>query len=274
MEYNTTKSKLTNGEYGRHIQKMVEYAVEIKDRNLRTQQANAIVRTMSFFSAGTKDTDDYWHKLWDHLFIISDYKLDVDAPFPMPKREEEKRTMNLQYPKHEIKFRPYGYLIESIINKMIKEENCYEKEQAIVNVANHLKKQYLNWNRNSVSDDLIEEHLKELSDGKLRLKPNFRFSSTKAILDDIEKTASMSVNTSVISKNKNKKKRKKPGNPNIPNNQNNQNNPNNQSNQNHQNHQNHQNNPNNGHQNSNKNKLYLQKAKTNKQPQWNNTPNV
>lgn len=191
MEYNTTKSKMINGEYGRHIQKMVEYAVDIKDRHLRTQQAHAIVRSMSFFSPGTKDTEDYWHKLWDHLFILSDYQLDIDAPFPMPDKETVKeRVKSLDYPKHEIRFRPYGYLIENIIQKMIKEEDCPEKEQAVVNVANHLKKQYLNWNRDSVNDELIAEHLQEISDGKLTLKENFRFSSTQTILDDIENTIS------------------------------------------------------------------------------------
>jgi len=209
MEYNTTKTKLINGEYGRHIQKMIEYAVDIKDRNLRTQQANAIVRTMSYFNTGTKDTDDYWHTLWDHLFIMSNYKLDVDAPFPMPILEEEKRVEGLPYPKHEIRFRPYGYLIESIINKMKTEEDCPDKEQALVNVANHLKKQYLNWNRNSVSDELIAEHLNELSEGKLKLSSDFRFSSTQAILDDIEKSVKVNGNSTLNGANKNKKKRKK-----------------------------------------------------------------
>jgi len=220
MEYNTTKSKMINGEYGRHIQKMVEYAVEIRDRNLRTQQAHAIVRSMSFFSQGTKDTEDYWHKLWDHLFILSDYRLDIDAPFPMPDKETIKeRVKCLEYPKHEIRFRPYGYLIEDIIQKMIKEEDCSEKEQAVVNVANHLKKQYLNWNRDSVNDELIAEHLHEISNGKLELKANFRFSPTQAILDDIESSnGSGKSNTKGNGKGiangnmKNKKKKKKKNN--------------------------------------------------------------
>jgi hypothetical protein len=259
MEYNTTKSKLINGEYGRHIQKMIEYAVDIRDRNLRTQQANAIVRAMSFFTAGTKDTEDYWHKLWDHLFIISDYKLDVDAPFPMPDRKIVKeRVKALKYPKHEIRFRPYGYLIENIINKMVTEDNCPDKEQAVVNVANHLKKQYLNWNRDSVNDELIEEHLKDLSHGGLELKENFRFSSTQAILEEISNSvssnpspkgnpkskvknnASGNINGNLngnvsgnvnpnanINANGKKKKKKKKNNPNNPNNPNNTNNPNN-----------------------------------------------
>ena len=214
MKYNTTRSKIINGEYGRHIQKMIEYAVGIKDRNLRVEQANAIVRAMSVFVPGSKDTEDYWHKLWDNLFIMSDYQLDVDSPFPMPEREDAKeRVRRLEYPKHNIRFRPYGYLIENIIDTIATEEDSPEKEQAIVNVANHLKKQYLNWNRDSVNDELIVEHLNELSYGKLALKENFRFSATQDILNDISssnaKNASAAANGS---KNKKKKKKNNGGN--------------------------------------------------------------
>jgi len=215
MKYNTTRSKIINGEYGRHIQKMIEYAVEIKDRNLRTQQANAIVRSMSIFVPGSKDTEDYWHKLWDNLFIISDYKLDVDSPFPMPDREETKEhAKRLQYPKHNIQFRPYGYLIENIIDKIVAEVDCPDKEQVIVNVANHLKKQYLNWNRDSVNDELIVEHLNTLSNGKLELRENFRFSTTQSILNDIESSNSngKNVGNNANGKNVNKNKKKKKGN--------------------------------------------------------------
>lgn len=186
MEYNTAKSKLINGEYGRHIQKMIEYAIEIKDRELRNQQAKAIVRTMSFFSQGSKDTEDYWHKLWDQLFVISNFRLDVDSPFSIPTQEQiMAKPKPLKYPKHNIRFRPYGVLIENIIKKINTEENSPEKEQTVVNIANHLKKQYLNWNRDSVSDDLIYEHLNVLSQGKIKLKDDFRFSSTKEILNSI-----------------------------------------------------------------------------------------
>jgi hypothetical protein len=266
MEYNTTKSKLINGEYGRHIQKMVEYAVDIKDRHLRTQQAHAIVRTMSLFSQGVKDTEDYWHTLWDHLFILSDYKLNVDAPFPMPEREIAMRTKRMNYPKHEIRFRPYGYLIEKIIKQVTTEEDCAEKEQTVINVANHLKKQYLNWNRDSVNDELIAEHLQDLSQGKLELHKNFRFADTKTILNDIgtgvngvgtpKNNNANGANGNNNGKNKKKKKKKpmpnnmpfvsvpknkmqqnkqnKPHNPNNPNNQNkpNPNKPNNPNNNN------------------------------------------
>lgn len=186
MEYNTAKSRLVNGEYGRHIQKMIEYALEIKDRDLRNQQAKAIVKTMSFFSQGSKDTEDYWHKLWDQLFVISDFKLDVDSPFPKPTQDQVMaKPKPLNYPKHNIRFRPYGVLIENIIKKINTEEDSPEKEQTVVNIANHLKKQYLNWNRDSVSDELIYEHLNALSQGKIKLKDDFRFSSTREILNSM-----------------------------------------------------------------------------------------
>ncbi|MDR1459527.1 MAG: DUF4290 domain-containing protein [Bacteroidales bacterium] len=204
MEYNTTRNKLMNGEYGRHIQRMIEYAIGVKDRDLRNQQAQAIVRTMSCFSHGSKDTQDYWYKLWDQLFVISGFRLDVDSPFPKPTPEKETRPNPLPYPKHNIRIRTYGLLIEEIIKKISLEENSDEKEQTIANVANYLKKQYLNWNRDSVSDTLIIEHLETLSKGKLKLKENFKFSSTREILNDI----ASSNNNNGIAKKKNKKKKK------------------------------------------------------------------
>ncbi|MDR1180826.1 MAG: DUF4290 domain-containing protein [Bacteroidales bacterium] len=205
MEYNTTRNKLINGEYGRHIQRMIEYAIGVKDRELRNQQAQAIVRTMSCFSQGSKDSDDYWYKLWDQLFVISDFKLDVDSPFPKPLPEKETRPKPLPYPKHKIHIWTYGLLIEKIIKEISMAENSEEKEQTIANIANYLKKQYLNWNRDSVSDALIIEHLEKLSGGKLKLKDSFQFSSTREILNDL---ASNNNSNNGISKKKKKKKKK------------------------------------------------------------------
>jgi len=228
MEYNTAKSKLMNGEYGRHIQKMIEYATEIKDRDLRNQQAKAIVRAMSYFSTGSKETEDYWNKLWDQLFVISNFRLDVDSPFPKPLPEEiEARPKPLKYPKRDIRFRPYGVLVEDIINKVTNEENSNEKEQTVANIANHLKRQYLNWNRDSVNDALIHEHLDTLSHGKLKMKEHFKLSSTRTILNDLELEK-------IINNPKpdNKKKKKKPANVIVANANNNNNNNKHKNNQN------------------------------------------
>jgi len=186
MEYNTSQTKLVNGEYGRHIQKMIESAIEIEDSNLRNQQARAIVRAMSYFSAGSKDTEDYWNKLWDQLFVISNFRLDVDSPFPKPQPEIEKHPKPLKYPKRDIRYRPYGVLIEDIINKVVTEKDSENKEYTVLDIANHLKRQYLNWNRDSVNDALIHEHLETLSHGKLKVQKNTNLHSTRAILSDIE----------------------------------------------------------------------------------------
>ncbi|MDR2406761.1 MAG: DUF4290 domain-containing protein [Bacteroidales bacterium] len=206
MEYNTTKDKLINGEYGRHIQRMIEYTMGIKDRELRNQQAQAIVRTMSCFSQGSKDTEDYWYKLWDQLFVISGFKLDIDSPFPKPTPEIETRPKPLPYPKHNIRLRTYGLLIENIIKKLTTEEDSEEKAEIIANIANHLKKLYLNWNRDSVNDALIIEHLELLSEGKLNLKEGFKFPLTRDILNNL---ASNNNNNGVSVAKKKKKKKKK-----------------------------------------------------------------
>jgi hypothetical protein len=164
---------------------MIEYAIEIKDRDLRNQQAKAIVRVMSCFSTGSKDTEDYWNKLWDQLFVISNFRLDVDTPFSKPQPEIENRPKPLKYPKRDIRFRPYGVFIEDIVNKVVTEEDSENKEYAVLDIANHLKRQYLNWNRDSVNDTLIHEHLKTLSHSKLKLQENANLNSTRAILNDI-----------------------------------------------------------------------------------------
>jgi hypothetical protein len=205
MEYNTARNKLMNGEYGRHIQRMIEYAVGIKDRDLRNQQAQAIVKTMSCFSPGSKDTQDYWNKLWDQLIVMSNFKLDIDSPFPKPVPEKETHPQPLPYPKHHIYIRTYGLLIEKIIKQLTKEEMSAERDQAICNIANYLKKQYLNWNRDSVSDTLIIEHLANISNNKLKLKANFKFSSAKDILADL----AANNNNNGLNVNKKKKKKKK-----------------------------------------------------------------
>ena len=221
MEYNSARNKLVNGEYGRHVQKMIEYALEVKDRELRNQQAKAIVRAMSCFSQGSKDTEDYWHKLWDQLFVISDFRLDVDSPFPKPLFAPLKmRPKPLKYPKHNIRFRPYGALIEIIIKKITAEGNSSEKEQTVNNITNHLKRQYLNWNRDSVNDNLILEHLSVLSGGKLKLKDNFRLSSTRDILSTIDDNSNSNNNKNG---SKNAKNKKKPQNNNNNNKNNNKN---------------------------------------------------
>ncbi len=217
MEYNTTKEKITAKEYGRHVQAMVKYLLSIEDRDLRTQQAKATIRTMSCFSPGTKDTPDYWQKLWDHLFIISDFQLDVDCPFPKPESNVIiAKPSKVAYQKNRIIFPPYGKHIENIIKSVAEEPDSEEKNACIENIAIHLKKQYLIWNRDSVNDDLIVEQLHILSGGKLKLRESFQFPTTKELLEQMP-----APKTQTKKNNQPKKKKKNKNNNNNNNNNNN-----------------------------------------------------
>lgn len=183
MEYNTSRNKLMISEYGRNIQKMVEYLLTIDDREKRTQLAKFIVQVMGQMNPQSRDIGESKHKLWDHLFIISDYKLDVDSPFPQPTLLEiNKKPNRLEYRSGDIKFRHYGKNIIAIIEKANDYPEGPEKEALVKTIANHMKKSYLTWNRESVSDDLITTHLKALSEDKLVLGEDVRLNQTHDIL--------------------------------------------------------------------------------------------
>ena len=158
-------------EYGRHLQKMVEHAVSIEDDEERNKVANSIIAVMGNMNPHLRDVPDFQHKLWDQLFIISDFKLNVDSPFPKPTREMlAERPDMLQYPENNPKYRFYGNNIKRMIDAAKDYEEGEFKEALVLTIANHMKKSYLNWNRDSVDDDVIFEHLKELSNGKINPK--------------------------------------------------------------------------------------------------------
>jgi hypothetical protein len=173
LEYNSERNQLVIPEYGRHVQKMVEHCLEEKDKSKRTQMAEAIVEVMSNINPNHRDANDFKQKLWDQLHIISNFKLDVDAPFDKPDKEELFRKPEpLHYPQNHPKYRFYGNNISKMIDEAIKVEDGKLKEALVYNIANHMKKCFLNWNRDSVKDSVIFKHLEELSNGKLSLKPD------------------------------------------------------------------------------------------------------
>ena len=183
MEYNTTREGLNIKEYGRNVQKLVQYALTIEDRGKRTAFAKLIVQIMGTLNPQANNAGDFRHKLWDHLYVISDYKLDVDGPYDPPTKETiEAKTPRLEYKNNTIRYKVYGSNMEKIIEKAINFEEGPEKEALIKTIANHLKKSYLNWNRDSVNDDLIFEHLEVLSDGKLKVVDKNMLTSTSEIL--------------------------------------------------------------------------------------------
>ena len=141
MNYNTQRKKLAIPEYGRNIQGLVDYAMTIEDREKRNSFVNIIINAMAQVNPSVKETSNYKHKLWDHLFIMSDYKLDVDSPFPKPIPEEvESKPERLNYKSSFIRFRPYGKIIENMIDKIIDMPEGEEKKTLIEMIAQHLKK--------------------------------------------------------------------------------------------------------------------------------------
>lgn len=183
MDYNSTRDKLIIPEYGRNVQKMVAYVLSVEDREKRTNLCKALVNVMAQLHPEQRDTTDYRRKLWDHLYIISEFKLDVDGPFPAPSPEERLgRPRTIPYPQEVIKFRPYGKNIAKMIEKATLFDDGPEKDALVKNIANHLKKSYLNWNRDSVNDELITDHLKELSHGRLKLSEDTRLTHTNELL--------------------------------------------------------------------------------------------
>jgi len=168
MEYNTTRNHLIIREYGRHIQKMVEYVLTIEDREKRQKNAYALIELMGFLNPHLKNVEDFRHKLWDHLFLISDFKLDVDSPYPIPTRETLKaKPEQLAYPKRYPRYNHLGKNIEIVIDKALKEEDS-EKRQGFANaIAYYMKLTYSNWHKELVHDDNIQTELSAITKGEL-----------------------------------------------------------------------------------------------------------
>jgi hypothetical protein len=183
MEYNSGRGQLIMPEHGRHIQKMIDYAGTVADRDERNKVAQAIVDVMGQLNPHLRDIVDFKHKLWDHLFIISEFKLDVDSPYPRPSAETlDIKPEKIKYPSNHIKFKHYGKTTELVINEIKKMEDGPRKDTMVANIANFMKMTYLTWNRDSVNDELIVEHLTELSNGELHLNANARLAQTNDIL--------------------------------------------------------------------------------------------
>jgi Domain of unknown function (DUF4290) len=168
MEYNTSRNYLSMREYGRHIQKMVEYLLTIEDRNERQQQTRSVIELMGFLNPHLKNVEDFRHMLWDHLFFISDFKLDVDSPYPIPQKETYKaKSEPMGYPKRYPKFSHLGKNLELVINKALSEENPEKKAGFANSIAYYMKLSYSNWHKELVHDDAIRSELNNITNGEL-----------------------------------------------------------------------------------------------------------
>jgi len=204
LEYNTEREHLIIPEYGRHVQKMVNHAKAEPSRDERNRLAKAIISVMGNLQPHLRDVPDFQHKLWDQLFIMSNFELDVDSPFEKPEQDVlNSRPEPLKYPQNHPKYRFYGNNIKIMIDEAIKWEEGKMKEALVYTIANHMKKCFLNWNKDTVEDDVIFEHLFELSDGKINLR-----GSTEDLSDSnsLMRTKNKYGNSNKSNKKSNKKK--------------------------------------------------------------------
>jgi hypothetical protein len=208
IEYNTEREHLIIPEYGRHMQKMINHAKAQETKEERNKIAKAIIAVMGNMQPHLRDVPDFQHKLWDQLFIMSKFELDVDSPFDMPSEEELREPpKTLEYPQNFPKYRFYGNNIKTMIDVANTWEEGDMKVALTFTIANHMKKCFLNWNKDTVEDAVIFQHLFELSDGKINLKNTEESLTDAARLMKSNKkyTSTSSLNTAPSKKSYHKK---------------------------------------------------------------------
>ena len=171
MEYNTQRKKMELPEYGRSVQNMVDHALTIEDRAERQRCANTIINIMGGMFPHLRDVPDFKHKLWDHLAIMSDFKLDIDYPFEIVKKEDlVVKPEKLEYPNGALRYRHYGRFLEGMVKKAVEIENEEEKKQLVNLLAIQMKKDLNNWNKEGIEDQKIVDDLREYTNGVIDLK--------------------------------------------------------------------------------------------------------
>lgn len=184
MEYPTLQGKLIMPEYGRNVQRMVEHALTIEDREERTRCVNTIVDIMGNLFPYLRDVNDFKHKLWDHVAIMSDFRLDIDYPYDVIKKEDLYTKPELiPYKNSKITYMHYGRNLEDMIERVSEYPEGETKDELILLIANQMKKCFLTWNKEVVRDEKILDDLRELSKGKLDVSSDsFKLMDTRDIL--------------------------------------------------------------------------------------------
>ncbi len=202
MEYNTKRNKLLFYDYGRNIGKMIEYAKNIQDREERNCAARNIVQVMAMVNPAVKETADYQHKLWDHLMMWSNFELDVDCPYTVERTQTMRFSPNrLQRKKSRIRYRHYGSLLDKMVKKTVEMNDGPEKASMVTLIANQMKKDYYDYNQDTVPMDVLNRQLQEMSGGKLSLPENL-------VLPDISHKVENMYRATFTIKEPRKKKRK------------------------------------------------------------------
>ena len=172
MDYNTQRKKIALPEYGRSIHKMVDWVCTLKDRNERNKQIQAVITVMGNLNRHLRDVNDFKHKLWDHVQIMSDFKIDIDSPYPIPTKESfEVPKKTIPYLTSPIRIRHYGRNAQLMIDEIAQKPDSAVREKSLFMLANHMKKLYVTWNKELVNDDIIFRDIEYMSKGRIKF-PN------------------------------------------------------------------------------------------------------
>lgn len=177
MDYNTQRKKIALPEYGRSIHKMVDWVCTIEDRDERNRQVRAVISVMGNLNPHLRDVNDFKHKLWDHVHIMSNFTIDIDSPYPTPTPSTfQEKPRPIPYPSTPLKIKHYGRNIQEMINAITQKPEGELRDQLIQIVANHMKKAYITWNKETVSNDIIFRDIEYLSNGKIKVDPNMKLA--------------------------------------------------------------------------------------------------
>ena len=207
MEYNTQRKKLLLPEYGRYIQRMIQRVSAIEDREKRNEQIRAVVSIMGELNPHLRDVNDFKHKLWDHVHIISDFSIDIDAPYPTPTRESfQERPEKIPYPSTPVKIMHYGRSVQNMIDVLSERPDNEERQIVALMIANYMKREYLMWNKDIVTDEIIFRDLTALSKGRIVFSPDTKLADVQV---DLVMNGNARTNSGFGGKKKKKKKKKK-----------------------------------------------------------------
>lgn len=187
MDYNTQRPNLNLPEYGRHIHKMVDYLKTIHDRELRNDMAKALINVMGNMNPHLRDVPDFKHKLWDHLAVMADFELDIDWPYPLPKKDFlEEKPDKVPYNNEKFKYKHYGKNLQRMLAK-VNEFEGETKDMLIEQLANHMKISYVNWKKETVNDEYIFEDIQRISEETVEIPDNLSLSDVKQPKPKVEK---------------------------------------------------------------------------------------
>ncbi len=184
MDYNTQRPQLKISEYGRVVQQMIDYACTIEDEGQRTKAAYALIAIMGNMNPFLRDIPDFKHKLWDHLAIMSDFKLDIDWPYPLPNIDAlNEKPEKIPYSDSKFKFRHYGKIIEGILKKISEIEEPEKKQALVEQMANQMKRAYMSWKKENITDDIIFKEMEILTKGGVEIPEGLKLGDFRDVLE-------------------------------------------------------------------------------------------